>query len=557
MRGKGHKRAAEKAFKQWQRLHFDTLFDSRAMPTPVHATLRLPVVAAGAPSLSTATASSIDLHLSTNHRGVTEWWESEYGSFLGADQTPRMAASAANATAVIASSQVAAHVGPPAGGLGYPTYIAEEAKQWTEGVLRGETYAYEHADGPSGWTAPPPEPNGAPYLTPIRWLRQPLLDGFVAQRLTAHAGVTTPALLDARRAAAALGQLLPPFDLSPFYAASELLDRWCLFGTPTSLVPAPSAAAGSATMAATSAVDDAAAHHRRAADLALAAAVLPNFHATWMNGAVVRDASTGRSVLIVGPRASGKTTVALHCVSPSAHERGEAVSASSEDAQLRLTAAEHFFLGAGTPVTRMIGAPLTATATPSVFVCAVPHRVEVGMGAVLGTLRPNPALTAVTALPPFLSTDAGVRAFLANPDGVIWKMSMHYHVRLQDVCGGPSWQPASVSALAGVVLLDWDVDELAATSAAPARTRVRRIPLHAGGLEELLTRGRDYLFRGHYLVRSVYDDANEGPARLSKLLEEEWAVHPPANTSAAALHCIEGSVNFDVATKLVKELLAT
>lgn len=554
MRGRGHRRLAANAFQRWGKLHYDALVNSRVMPTPMHATLRLPV----ANTFADTAAAAMHLRLSTNHRAVAEWWQDEYGDFLRADDDDAAATGTStsdDAAAVIAASSLAAHVGPPAAPLGYPAYIAEEAQQWTAGVLRGEAYAYTHAmDGSSGWVTPPPPPQGTSYLSPVRWIQQPLLDGVVAQRLTAHAGVTTEAMLEAHRTATSLGRQLPPFDLSPFYAASGLLDRWCLFGESSSLLPlwsTAAAAAGPATMAADA--RDPAEHHRRAAELALAAAVLPNYNAAWLNGAVVSDGRTRRSVLIVGPRSSGKTTLALHCVAPQADNE----AGSDGAAELRLAAAEHFFVGSGSPVTRMTNAPPTADSAPSVFISALPHRIRVGIGAVLGTLRPNPALAAAAMLPPFLQTDAGLRALLANPDGVLWRMSMHYDLRLQDICGcATAWQPAGVTALSGVVLLDWDVGELAAAAAPVAmRTHIRRLPLHVGGLEELLTRGRDYLFRGHHLLRSTYDGATEGPARLSQLLSEEWATNPPTTNAAPSLHCIEGSVNFDAATQLVRRLL--
>jgi hypothetical protein len=584
MRGRGHKRVAERAFKQWRKLHFNTLCDSRRMPTPLHATLRLPLFIADAASPPPAT---VDVHLSTNHRTVAQWWQAEYGTFLAVQpderETPKekekveddgndgAEAGTAASPPVLAFTRVAAHVGPPGAPLGYPEYIALEAKQWTEGVLRGEAYACEHADSLNGVAVVPPvPPQGARYLAPIRWIQQPLLDGFVAQRLTAHAGVTTTALLDARRAATALGRQLPPYELSPFYAANELLDRWCIFGEPSVLLPPATHGASSAlspplpTVA--GAQDAAAAPHRRAAELALAAAVLPNYHAAWLNGAVVANSRTGRCVLIVGRRSSGKTTLALHCVAPTA-ATGEEGHPETDQTAMQLTAAEHFFIGAGTPVRRMLlhtspphRAPSSADALPHAFVCALPQRVRVGIGAVLGSLRPNPALAAAVQLPPFLCTEAGLRAFLANSDAVIWDMSMHYHVPLQSITAptAAAWQPAAINGLAGVVLLDWDVNELASTAAtASTHTCVHRIPLHAGGLTELLARGRDYLFRGHYLIRSVYDEATEGPARLSRLFEEEWAANPPAVAAAAApsLHCVEGSVDFEAATQLIKRLL--
>ncbi|KAG5512397.1 hypothetical protein GH5_08247 [Leishmania sp. Ghana 2012 LV757] len=561
MRGKGHKRLAARSFQRWQKLHFNALCDAH-MTTPLRATLRLPVRRAAQSSSSLPMPASVDLHLATNSGAVLQWWQHECEPFLtgdpGAEGTAGTAPLATTTTQLLASARVSAHVGPPAPPLGYPDYIALEAKQYTEGVLRGETYAYQHAAAAGAVPAPPP---GAPYLAPVKWIHQPLLDGFVAQRLTAHAGVTTGSLLDARRTAMVLGRQLPPFALSPFYAASELLDRWCLFGETAAVVP-PTPSSSGAALNGTRQPQDPVAHHLRIAELALGAALLSNYRAAWLNGAVLSHRGTGRSVLVVGPRRSGKTTLALHCLSAAAlQESGSA----SGDSGVRLTAAEHFFLAAGTPVRRMLDPGSAHLTSPTIFACSLPHHITVGLGAVLGTLRPNPGLAAAVELPPLFQSEAALRAFLCNTDGVLWDMSKAYRVRLEDTHTPLSprtssqWEPVVVNALAGVVLLGWNVDELASRTPTPARNAVREIPLHDGGVEELLTRAQDYLFHGHHLLRSVYDPPRDAPARLADALADDGAAAPLQSRgggTAPALHCIEGSVNFDLATQLVLSLLS-
>ncbi|CAG9567293.1 conserved hypothetical protein [Leishmania major strain Friedlin] len=566
MRGKGHKRLAARSFQQWQKLHYNALCD-RQMPTPLHATLRLPVRrVAHQPSSCPSAPASVDMQLTTNSSAVLQWWQREYDPFLlGCDASAHRTAGptppATTATHVLASTRVSAHVGPPAPPLGYPDYIAIEATQHTEGVLRGETYAYHHAAAVGAVPAPPP---GAAYPSPVKWIQQPLLDGFVAQRLTAHIGVTTGSLLDTRRTAMALGRQLPPVELSPFYAASALLDRWCLFGEAAAVVPSMPASSG-ATLDGTQQSQrphDAAAHHLRIAELALGAGLLSNYRAVWLNGAVLSHPGTARSVLVVGPRRSGKTTLALHCLSAAAMQ---ASSSASGDGGVRLTAAEHFFLAAGMPVRRMLDPASTRLTSPTIFACSLPHHITVGLGAVLGTLRPNPGLAAAVELPSFLQCEAGLRACLRNTDGVLWDMSKTYRVRLEDIYRASSpdistqWAPVVVNTLAGVVLLDWNVEELASASPTPVRNAVREIPLHDGGVEELLKRAQDYMFHGHHLLRTVYDAPQDAPARLADALADEWDTAQPrslANGTAPALHCIEGSVNFDLATQLIMSLLS-
>ncbi|GET85570.1 hypothetical protein, conserved [Leishmania tarentolae] len=562
MRGKGHKHLAARSFQQWQKLPYNALCNDQ-MPTPLHATLRLPLRRVAQPSSSPSTPASVDVHLATNNTAVLQWWQREYDPFLVRDaHAQKRTGTTPTATHVLASTRVSAHVGPPAPPLGYPDYIAIEAKAYTEGVLRGESYAYHHTDVVGAVAAPPP---GVAYLSPVKWIQQPLLDGFVAQRLTAHTGVTTGSLLDTRRTAMALGRQLPPFEQSPFYAASALLDRWCLFGEAAAVaVPPTPSSWGAALDGARQSQQphDPATHHLRIAELALGAAVLPNYRAVWLNGAVLSHPGTGRSVLVVGPRRSGKTTLALHCLSAAARQ---ASSSASSDKGVRLTAAEHFFLAAGLPVRRMLDPASARRTSPTIFACSLPHHITVGLGAVLGTLRPNPSLAAAVELPPFLQSEAGLRAFLRNTDGVLWDMSKTYRVRLQDIRRasspdtGVQWDPVVVNTLAGVVLLDWNVEELARKSPTPVRSAVREIPLHNGGVEELLKRAKDYMFHGHHLLRTVYNAPQDAPARLASALADEWdTAHPRSldDGPAPALHCIEGSVNFDLATQLIMGLLS-
>lgn len=531
MRGKGHKRLATRAFQQWRRLNFSVLCDQH-MPTPHHATVRLPVHARivatpAAPAPPTITVPTMELQLATNSPAVLEWWQHEFDPFLSTAGTPAEGP-------LLATARVSVHVGPPAQPLGYPPYIALEAQQYTEGVLRGETHAYEVGGAP--------RPSSEPYLPPVRWIQQPLVDGIVAQRLTAHTGVTTAALIDARHTALTMGRQLPPYAASPFYTVNELQDCWGLFGDADALVPPPSAGAASASDA-----GDVAQHHARVAELALGAALLTNYRAAWLNAAVLSCSETGRAVLVVGPRRSGKTTLALHCL-------------AADTAGVQLTAAEHAFIAAGSPVRRMMhtdaDAPPPSSSSPALFTCGVPHHVTVGLGAVLGTLRPNPALAAAAGeLPPLLRTPAGLRAFLQNSDAVLWDMSQCSRVAVPRM--GGKWAPAVVHQLAGVVLLGWGREELRSRAPVPVRTAVRAAPLHAGGLDELLARGRDYMFHGHQLLGATYDGAVDGPGRLADVLHTEWAETRPGtdNRTAPALHSIEGSVNFDLATGLVLDLL--
>lgn len=551
MRGKGYRRIWEKASQQWHRLRFNSLSDNE-LPSPSKARLRLPVLCTSTAGMQ-VTGAVVDLQLCTNSPIIEAALQRDYAPSL--ESCPAAAASSggeakslnSDEPRLLASSELNLHVGAPVR-LGSPKAIDIEAARWADGVMRGEAYAYHHfwdaaasdnfSTTASSSVAPP---RGSSYLSPVRWLTQPLLDGFVAQRLAAHTGVTTAALLAARRTAAAFGQQPPPFALSPYYASSEWMDRWCLFGEAALMLP---------TDAATS-LQDPQSHWRRSIDLAIASAVLPNLNAAWLNGAVVVNHLSGRAVLIVGPPRCGKTTLALHCLAASK--------------ALMLTAAENVILGAGTALRRSVmqgradaAGGDDAPAPAALFFCAAPHPVRVGLGAVLGTLRPNPSLAAQLTLPEHLQTQAGMHTFLANTDGTIWNMSKTYLVDPDVVYGRPSRQPATVSLLAGVVLLDWNVEELHSRAPLHAHTRMQHIPLRRGGIDELLHRsGDDKLLKGHHLLSPVYNGVGDGAERLHRILREELeAPSTVAGDEGPHLHRVGGSVNFDAATELIVKLLS-
>ena len=91
----------------------------------------------------------------------------------------------------LASREVALHVGPPAT-VGYPLALERERENWGAAYVAGETRTYAHLQRGGGLGAGAPAP-----LAPVRWLAQPLLDGGVACRVSAHAGVTDRGLADA------------------------------------------------------------------------------------------------------------------------------------------------------------------------------------------------------------------------------------------------------------------------------------------------------------------------------------------------------------------------
>lgn len=513
LRGRAVKRSAEAAARRWRQMRFaDLLRDAR---TTEGCQLNLPVFSS---SPSTA-LGDITVNLHTNHALLQTWWELEHYGFIQLHPAP---STAAEGTAPpLVTTEVHVHVGPPTH-EGYPHALEVETANWTEGVLRGEAYAYRHHG-----QRPPAGPSS--FLSPVRWLNQPLLDGFVSRRLDAHRGVTSAAMLHTREMAQRLGRLLPPHEVSPYYSADELLHRWLVFGEEAQLVPTGDEERGAPTMTPCDAAD----HLRRVLQIALGGVLLPSLQGVWLSGAVLTHRQTGEAVYLLGPRQSGRTTLALHCL-----------NALGPD--VMLTASEDFILS-----TAPDSATASGPAAPSFLHVSIPCAVPVGLGAVLGTLRPNEPVAAHVRSP-LLASPEHITQLLRNSDGVLWHMAHKHRVLIPEVefpgtSQGNCWRPAVVGRAKGIVLLGWSVEELYTTAAAESRTRVTTGTLleHWGYLEQLAS--RNALLRGHHLLHSAYSET----AAWERLVEM-WK----ATAATTAVAHISGSVNFNVAVDAVRKLLA-
>lgn len=507
-KGKAVRQTAEAAARHWRRLNFSDLArELRA--DELSGRIILPVATAG--NSTAAPSAPLALKVATNHGGVRAYLADEFGALW----RPGATMQAADSAPPMVVRDVALHVGPPRK-LGYPEAVEREKVNWTEAFLRSEAHAYSQLVR----NAPAQANSGAP-LPAVRWITQPLLDGFVSCRVDAHVGVTDQAVVEAQARAQFLGTPTPFFDASPYYGASELLDRWCLFGDEAAMLPrhAPGELAHG--------------HIHRVLEMALGSTVLPAYGGAWLNGAVVADRGTGSLVVILGPAGCGKTTLALHCLAACP--------------ELSLVAAERFFLCDA----QLHG----AAAAHQVLVASVPGKIGVGLGAVLGTLLPNPLLGShLATVPPILQSPEATAQLLRNTEGAIWNMGQRFAVDVS--AAGPQgesrWSPAAVGAVRGVVLLDWDVAELAAGGALRARTVAARMPLDGARdwdrhIEPLLS---DWgVVRDHYLLRSIYD-AQQAP----QVLAQAFAAQRPSEGPTAVR--IAGSVDFAMGVAAVRKLLA-
>lgn len=542
---------ATEAAQRWRRTTFNDL--QLQMGTPLRSELRLPILlsphlrGANVRDDTNATTGSlvpspltVGVQLHTNSSAVQQFWQRAHHGFIHAPaQSP--SPPCANEPVTTISSEVFVHAGPPAT-LGYPATIDLEATAWTDGVMQEESVSYQRV-----MEGQPPLPSSTSPMTRVRWLHQLLLDGYVAQRVEAHTGVTTASMLHSRDMAAWLGQFTPPHRRSPFFTADHLLSRWGVFGESHSVTPNDKDSAPEA------AGDHAEHTLRLLLQLALVGSLISPYHGVWLRGSALTHRRTGESVLLLGPRRSGKTTLALHCL--------------AANADLALTAAEDVCLVPGAAAApAMCAAEDSASRLWSHANCfltaGVPQRVEVGLGAVLGTLRPSPALASSLQTSSFAHDQAAMRSLLRNSDWTLWNMSQCYAVHVAESFPHSlqPWAPVVLGPLRGVVLLNWDLQELQRTGPYTVRSSAVTLPLLDEGLgllAEQYHRDPRSIVKGHYLVRSHYNE-QDGWGRLCELLhhqltdgtsQTEQEHHLPVVTQ------LQGSVDFDLAVEHVLRLL--
>lgn len=630
---KALRRITNDAARRWRCTPFAALLGQ--LNTPHRATLRLPVFCH--PSLhrsSSSTPLTVELDVNTNSTDVLTWLQLMHYGFLhlhptratgdkvttadGTTSRPQRIVSrdaedavhAAHYTPahndhVLAKNALSIHMGPPRQ-LHYPLSIDNTAQHWCDFVMRQQANpdrlaSLDTLNDPHAMYALPP-------ATHTRWFSQRLLDGFVSRRVCAHTGYDgasaptmdwmTPHMT---------GIQMPVYAQSPYYAADEHLHNWAVFGEPDSLRPATSSDSAQLGSASAESNSDYAntpeAQLHRAIALSCLSALLPQLQAVWLSGAAVLNRRTGQSVLLLGPPRSGKTTLALHVMNASsthslmAHDNF--ALAPADAVQHKLSSLSHdsslpnphrwradsdaVDAKAHTQASHSTCTGNTPRAGPRVCIIGLPGSVRVGLGAVLGSLHPNPRLAAHVQ-PALLQNRTLVQALLRNSEGVLWNMSQSYPVQINELFDDeeeavedevttaprqPRSTPASVSSLAGIVWLGWSREELYRTTAHETHTRVRRTPLNHGGLDELehlcqcssagdrtvstMSNGCT-IFKSHYLLNSIYTP-EKAWTRMADMMQHagdlptDHSRHPP-------LCVMEGSVDFKYATQVVAQLLS-
>ncbi|RNF00152.1 uncharacterized protein Tco025E_09043 [Trypanosoma conorhini] len=472
------------AARYWRQLRFKTL--RRQLVTPHEGEIRLPSASC---AVHGAPLPPVRIKVSTSHEELLRWFQLEYFGFfhpISAKEEPEDGT----------NSDLCVHVGPPKS-LGYPYTLVSEVINFTEAVRRGEEHAAREGT----------DLVGSPHST--RWITQPLLDGFVSRRVVAHVGLTSSNMPQTLALARRLSLELSPSDVSPYYCANELLSSWGLFG-----LPDPSSAEFR--------TDDVS----RLVQLAHASTVIPMHQGLWINGAALCN-DKGDAVLILGPRRSGKTTLALH-------------SLATSSPRLRVVGLENFYLAeAGTLV--------AATPSPdesTVLLMGLPTSAKVGVGALLGTLRANPTLA--EAARTFQLSPSTIQQLIRNNELTIWNIGSNHQIHIAEAFGRQRWCPTLIARLKGILLLNWDVQELSrphsrlSTQVLKWEKREKSL-----GLLKTLAEGKSgALFKGHYLLRSLYDETN-----AMNLLED--FLFGANESSVPPLYEMRGSVSFDAAVKLI------
>ncbi|RNF24408.1 hypothetical protein TcG_00895 [Trypanosoma cruzi] len=472
------------AARYWRHLRFKTL--RRQLATPHVGEICLPSASF---EVDGSPLPPVRMKVGTSHEELLRWFQLEYFGFFQSKSSNEGPENDCT------NADVCVHVGPPKS-LGYPYTLVSEVNNFTEAVRRSEEYAaWEETDTAVG-----------PHST--RWITQQLLDGFVSRRVVAHVGLACSNMSQTLSTARRLQLELAPSDVSPYYFANDLLTSWGIFG-----VPDPKSTEFR--------TDDV----TRLLQFAHASTVLPMYRALWINGAALCN-EKGDAVLILGPRRSGKTTLALHCL-------------AAPSPRLRAVGLENFHLADSSTLANIKPSLDGFTA----LLMGIPASVKVGVGALLGTLRPNPALA--EAAHTFQLSPSTIQQLIRNNELTIWNMGARHHIHIAEAFGRQRWCPTIIARLKGILLLNWDVRELAVPRARvdPQVMKWESKEKSLGLLKTLAETKRGSLFKGHYLLRSLYDETT-AMEMLENLFNENEALPPP-------LYELRGSVSFDTAAQLV------
>ncbi|EAN77782.1 hypothetical protein, conserved [Trypanosoma brucei brucei TREU927] len=490
--GAGVRQRAAAAARHWRRVSVKTL--RSRLSTPHVCDIKLPLISNEAP---VGSGPALNIRLGTNNEEIMRWCQLEYFGFL-------KPADAATDSHTSNTSDVCIHSGPP-GQLGYPYALTAEVDNFTDAVRRDE----ESAE----WQ----NISGAESAHPSRWLTQLLLDGFISRRVAAHVGLSADHLMDTVRMARQLKVPLAPSEVSPHYFSNDLLSTWGVFGELKS--------------GDTDFVGD---YVHRVLQLAHASSVISACHSVWLKGTAICNGNGG-AVIILGPRASGKTTLALHCLATSTPK-------------IRLIGLEHFHIA---PESVIQGASISSGGARALLM-SIPSPASVGIGALIGSLKPNPSL--VEAAHTFTCSAATINSLMRNSEETIWFMGRRHVVNINEAFGPHRWCPTWFGTVKGIVLLNWDVHELSRPTSSAGTQIIHWTEKEDcfKALNAFATNAGAALFKGHYLIRSMYNELN-AHRQLEEMLFSGGEVD--GKVGVPPIFEVRGAVHFDAVVKLICDRL--
>ena len=290
---------------------------------------------------------------------------------------------------------------------------------------------------------------------------------------------------------------VPPHESDPFHVVSDDGGDWVLFGKGASDAKN---------------VDS-------IIELAWVSSNLYTKGGVWIRGDVIASKETGKSVLLIGPKQLGKTTLALHAASmiKGAH----LVSADSLN----------LYQAAGS------GSNLSAAGFPS--------SLMLGPGSIMGTMLENTRLKEVF---PDVAQDETLRSF--RDEGGLWRMQKSHLARLSDVTNAVDPFAPNVSA---IVYVNWNPP---ADASLEPKAFAREVP--GGEINRVLQQAAEQSCKSHRLLRSITrsDYHSRAEQEFVKLLENAVAPSRSDRThSAAQLYELAGHVAFGPGVRFLASLL--
>jgi hypothetical protein len=324
-----------------------------------------------------------------------------------------------------------------------------------------------------------------------RWSYGTLADGCIAIRTVDHPGLERMDTLNSEIEGGKLLRIkLDPLEKTPYIARVDDGSVWACFGGPK----VPTTADVEASLL----------------DMLLwsfGSAMLRELRGVWVRGAAVCDASTGAATLFVGPKRSGKASMALHCLA--AHPSVQFLSGESSFVFVH-------------PISQEL------------MIASLPLSPALRLGTLMGTMQPNPMLQ-----PPDISL---ATAAAHNSLDVIWNSMTQTHRTPIAESFGLDRCCSAACPLKAIVQLDWSTDQLDVS----ARREACAVSTHTNPLSLVSSLVDDGAFMSHPLMEwgSGSGGGDTAPQALAAMMDA---------SSVPEVHQLGGDVAFAKGVRFVLE----